>query len=126
LLGTTVVEVGLDIAAIPLMAVVNAQRFGLASLHQLRGRLARGPEASPGKCILFGSADSHHRLELLAACKDGFAVAAADLAERGPGALKGLRQHGRSDFQLFDPLLDHDLVDCLKLSEVRTWLLQLD
>ena len=126
LLGTTVVEVGLDIAAIPLMAVVNAQRFGLASLHQLRGRLARGPKASSGKCILFGSDDSHHRLELLAACRDGFAVAAADLAERGPGALKGLRQHGRSDFHLFDPLLDHDLVDCLKLSEVRTWLLQLD
>ncbi len=126
LLGTTVVEVGLDIEDIPLMAVINAQRLGLASLHQLRGRLARGPKAKQGTCYLFAPNESQSRMDILAQHSDGFAIAAADLAERGPGALQGLRQHGRSDFRLFNPSTDQQMVLALNSSEVRTWLASID
>jgi ATP-dependent DNA helicase RecG len=122
LLGTSVVEVGLDIPAIPWMAVLQAQRFGLASLHQLRGRLARGPQADKGTCILFGEEKSLPRLQKLETCADGFAVSELDLAQRGPGAFSGTRQHGRSDFQIFSPELDADLVEALRHPEVRIWL----
>ncbi|MBL7009046.1 MAG: DEAD/DEAH box helicase [Planctomycetes bacterium] len=122
LLGTTVVEVGLDVADVPRMAVLEAHRLGLASLHQLRGRLARGPAAGDAECWLFADPTALERLEVLERHPDGFAIAEADLAARGPGALRGLRQHGRSDFQLFDPVRDGDLVRALALPKVRSWL----
>ncbi len=122
LLGTTVVEVGLDIPAIPWMAVLQAQRFGLASLHQLRGRLARGAEGDKGTCILFSEKGALPRLRQLEECQDGFTVANLDLAQRGPGAFSGTRQHGRNDFQIFRPEQDGDLVEALCTPEVRIWL----
>lgn len=122
LLGTTVVEVGLDLPAVPSMIVLGADRLGLASLHQLRGRLARGPGASEGTCWLFGEEAGLARLRILEENRDGFAVAEADLAERGPGALRGTRQHGRWDLQLFDPLRDHGLLALLREEPVSGWL----
>jgi ATP-dependent DNA helicase RecG len=110
LCGTTVVEVGLDVPGVEHMLVVGAERLGLASLHQLRGRLARGADARGGECLLFARADRFERLKLLERCADGFRVAEADLAERGPGSLRGTRQHGASGFRLFDPARDADLL----------------
>ena len=123
LCGTTVVEVGIDVPGIEHMLLLGAERLGLASLHQLRGRLARGADSPPGHCrILVGNPDSMERLKALETCEDGFTVAALDLRERGPGTLLGTRQHGASGFSAFDPLEDDDLVQLLRREELRNWL----
>jgi ATP-dependent DNA helicase RecG len=97
LVATTVVELGLDVPNATLMIVEDADRFGLAQLHQLRGRVGRG--AAPGLCLLCASDDDAagegaRRLDTLAATADGFRLAEADLATRGPGELFGARQAG--------------------------------
>jgi ATP-dependent DNA helicase RecG len=95
LVSTTVIEVGVDVANATLMIVEHAERFGLAQLHQLRGRVGRG--SAPGTCVLVarGSGeDSEARLRALLDTTDGFAIAEADLAIRGPGEFLGARQHG--------------------------------
>jgi ATP-dependent DNA helicase RecG len=95
LVSTTVIEVGVDVANATLMIVEHAERFGLAQLHQLRGRVGRG--LAPGTCVLVarGSGeDSEARLRALLDTTDGFAIAEADLAIRGPGEFLGTRQHG--------------------------------
>ncbi|MGB0952078.1 MAG: ATP-dependent DNA helicase RecG [Planctomycetota bacterium] len=123
LCGTTVVEVGIDVPGIEHMLLLGAERLGLASLHQLRGRLARGANSPAGHCrILVGNPDSMERLKALETCADGFTVAALDLRERGPGTLLGTRQHGASGFSAFDPLEDDDLVQLLRRKELRNWL----
>lgn len=122
LMGTTVVEVGLDVPAIPWMVVLHAQHLGLASLHQLRGRLARGPEAPPGKCWVLAEETALDRLRVLESCADGFAVAEMDFLARGPGALRGTRQHGRGDFRVFLPGEDADLLEALNHPRVSAWL----
>jgi ATP-dependent DNA helicase RecG len=96
LVSTTVIEVGVDVANATLMIVEHAERFGLAQLHQLRGRVGRG--RAPGTCVLVArgsSEDSEARLRALLDTTDGFAIAEADLAIRGPGEFLGTRQHGR-------------------------------
>ena len=95
LVSTTVIEVGVDISNATLMIVEHAERFGLAQLHQLRGRVGRG--RAPGTCVLVArgsSEDSEARLRALLDTSDGFAIAEADLAIRGPGEFLGSRQHG--------------------------------
>jgi ATP-dependent DNA helicase RecG len=96
LAATTVVEVGLDVPEATVMVVERAERFGLSQLHQLRGRVGRGQD--PAHCLLFagpGAAPgARERLAVLARTADGFAVAEADLAARGPGQLAGTRQAG--------------------------------
>ena len=95
LVSTTVIEVGVDVPNATLMIVEHAERFGLAQLHQLRGRVGRG--LSPGTCVLVArgsSGDSEARLRALLDTTDGFAIAEADLAIRGPGEFLGARQHG--------------------------------
>jgi ATP-dependent DNA helicase RecG len=95
LVSTTVIEVGVDIPNATLMIVEHAERFGLAQLHQLRGRVGRG--VAPGTCVLVArgsSEDSEARLRALLDTTDGFAIAEADLAIRGPGEFLGTRQHG--------------------------------
>jgi ATP-dependent DNA helicase RecG len=110
LVATTVVEVGVDVPEASLMLVENAERFGLAQLHQLRGRVGRGGQAS--SCLLVAQpgeseeadALARRRLEVLEKESDGFAVAEADLALRGPGQLLGLRQAGVPRWRFADPL----------------------
>jgi ATP-dependent DNA helicase RecG len=102
LVATTVVELGLDVPNATLMIVEDADRFGLAQLHQLRGRVGRGD--APGLCLLCASddgaasGDGAVRLAVLAATADGFRLAEADLAARGPGDLFGPRQTGAPTF----------------------------
>ena len=112
LVSTTVIEVGVDVANATLMVVEHAERFGLAQLHQLRGRVGRG--ARRGTCLLVArgsSEDSEARLAALLETTDGFAIADADLRIRGPGEFLGTRQHGRlPDLRFADLVRDAKLV----------------
>ncbi len=112
LVSTSVIEVGVDVANATLMIVEHAERFGLAQLHQLRGRVGRGSQ--PGACLLFArgsTAESEARLSALVETTDGFAIADADLRIRGPGEFLGTRQSGRlPDLRLADLLRDGDLL----------------
>ena len=101
LVATTVIEVGVDIPNATVLVVEGAEHFGLAQLHQLRGRIGRGTAAS--YCFLCPSSASQsalERLRVLVDTNDGFAVAEADLAERGPGDLQGMNQSGLPDFRM--------------------------
>lgn len=120
LCGTTIVEVGLDVPGVELMMIVGAERLGLASLHQLRGRLARGPLSPAGECLVFAAASALARLRRIEECVDGFQIADADLAARGPGSLRGLRQHGAPGLRLFDPARDADLMELARRREWET------
>lgn len=111
LVATTVVEVGLDVPAAAVMVVEDADRFGLAQLHQLRGRVGRGTRDS--YCILIARGGTA-RLEILTRTSDGFAIAEEDLRQRGPGEVLGSRQHGLPELALADPRRDGPL-----LSEAR-------
>jgi ATP-dependent DNA helicase RecG len=106
LVGTTVIEVGIDVPEATLMIVDGAERFGLAQLHQLRGRVGRGDR--PGRCLLVHEEPlldrARHRLETLARISDGTEIARADLALRGGGDLGGTRQSGLvEDFTWLNP-----------------------
>ena len=108
LVATTVIEVGIDVPEATVMLVENADRFGLAQLHQLRGRIGRGKGAS--HCVLLcsetASAEARDRLSFLEGCSDGFAIAEKDLYLRGPGDLLGSRQSGVPGFRVADPVAD--------------------
>lgn len=93
LLSTQVIEIGVDVPDASMMVVMNAERFGIAQLHQLRGRVGRGTRKS--KCLLIGStANSLKRLNMLGKSSDGFYLANIDLLLRGPGDLLGKKQSG--------------------------------
>lgn len=99
LVSTTVIEVGIDVPNATVMVIEGADRFGLAQLHQLRGRVGRGAERS--YCFLLNSSDSEtacERLSIMTQTQDGFEIAQKDLSMRGPGELLGKRQHGASQF----------------------------
>jgi ATP-dependent DNA helicase RecG len=108
LVSTTVVEVGVDVPNATAMVVEHAERFGLAQLHQLRGRVGRGAHRS--YCILMvgkgASDEARERIQVLADTNDGFAIAERDLELRGPGEFLGVRQHGLPRFSVAD--LSHD------------------
>jgi ATP-dependent DNA helicase RecG len=110
---TTVIEVGVDVPNASLMVIESAERFGLAQLHQLRGRIGRGPRDSV--CILlFGaklSEAARERLAIIHECSDGFEIAARDLAMRGPGEFLGERQSGAPLLRFADLERDKDLVE---------------
>ncbi|MDQ6685347.1 MAG: ATP-dependent DNA helicase RecG, partial [Pseudomonadota bacterium] len=112
LVATTVIEVGVDVANATLMVVEHAERFGLAQLHQLRGRVGRGSAASV--CVLLYAAPlsetSKQRLKAMLETDDGFEIARRDLAIRGPGELLGARQSGAALLRFADPLGDEELL----------------
>jgi ATP-dependent DNA helicase RecG len=111
LVATTVIEVGIDVANATVMLVEHPERFGLSQLHQLRGRVGRGADAS--YCILLGdvSPEAAERLSIFVGTEDGFEIARADLRLRGMGDLFGERQSGIATFRIADPLRDERLSD---------------
>ncbi|MBF6594279.1 MAG: ATP-dependent DNA helicase RecG [Thermaceae bacterium] len=112
LVSTTVIEVGVDIPQATLMVIENAERFGLAQLHQLRGRVGRsGLEAY---CILIAGDSSKKtlsRLKVIEESNDGFFIAEKDLELRGPGELRGLRQSGMPDLRIGDLASDQEIIE---------------
>jgi ATP-dependent DNA helicase RecG len=112
LVATTVVEVGVDVPNATIMVIEQAERFGLAQLHQLRGRVGRG--ASESACILLYdtplSETARQRLDVLRATEDGFVIAEQDWALRGGGDLLGLKQSGFPDYRLADPIAHRELL----------------
>lgn len=111
LVSTTVVEVGVNVPNATMMVIYNAERFGLAQIHQLRGRVGRGDAQSYCVLINHGQSDiAIERMKILQQSTDGFLIADKDLELRGPGELFGLRQHGIPKFLIADLALDHDLL----------------
>ncbi len=111
LVCTTVVEVGVDVPNATLLLVEHAERFGLSQLHQLRGRISRGPVG--GECHLFAepaSEDGRKRLQAFVKLRDGFALAEEDLRLRGVGEFFGARQHGLGELRFGDLIADADLL----------------
>ncbi|MFC8191307.1 ATP-dependent DNA helicase RecG [Cellulomonas sp. NPDC057328] len=133
LVSTTVIEVGVDVPDATVMVVLDADRFGLSQLHQLRGRVGRGTR--PGLCLLVSAAepgtDAHTRLETLASTTDGFRLAALDLELRHEGDVLGAAQHGRgSSLRLLRVTRDADVIDTARAdarglvaqdAELATW-----
>ena len=115
LVSTTVIEVGINNPNATLMMIENAERFGLAQLHQLRGRVGRGDAQS--YCIFINvkkSKESVERLQVLENSNDGFYIASEDLKLRGPGDFFGIRQSGDMDFKIADI---YNYADMLKLAQ---------
>lgn len=111
LVSTTVVEVGVNVPNATVMMIENAERFGLAQLHQLRGRVGRGKHQS--YCIMVNTSDqdgTQERLDILNRSNDGFYIASEDLKLRGPGDLFGLRQSGDMEFKIADIFTDADML----------------
>jgi len=113
LVATTVVEVGIDVANATVMLIEHADRFGLAQLHQLRGRVGRGGHQS--YCLLMGpsrlSEEARRRLEALVKSHDGFVIAEEDMSIRGPGEFFGTRQWGPTDLRVANLLRDATILE---------------
>jgi ATP-dependent DNA helicase RecG len=113
LVATTVIEVGVDVPNATVMVIEHAERFGLAQLHQLRGRIGRGAQKS--QCILVAQGrmtdDGRARLETMVRTTNGFEIAETDLLIRGPGEFFGTRQSGELGFHVANPLRDRELLE---------------
>jgi ATP-dependent DNA helicase RecG len=116
LVSTTVIEVGVDVANATMMVIEHAERFGLAQLHQLRGRIGRG--AAKSYCVLMTggkvSEDGERRLDAMVRTSDGFQIAELDLELRGPGEFFGTRQAGMPSFQVANLIRDRQLLELAK------------
>lgn len=116
LVATTVVEVGIDVPEATLVVIEHPERFGLAQLHQIRGRVGRAER--PGRCVLLAGREigdlARRRLRILTQVNDGFRLAEEDLRLRGPGELLGTAQHGFPEFHAVDLLRDADLIEAAR------------
>jgi ATP-dependent DNA helicase RecG len=116
LVSTTVIEVGVDVSNATVMVIEHAERFGLAQLHQLRGRIGRG--AAKSYCILMTggkvSEEGDRRLDAMVRSNDGFQIAELDLELRGPGEFFGTRQAGMPSFQVANLIRDRQLLEAAK------------
>lgn len=121
LVATTVIEVGVDVANASVMVIEHAERFGLAQLHQLRGRVGRGAEKS--YCVLITgdkiTPEAESRLDAMVRTQDGFELAEIDLEQRGPGEFFGTRQAGLPDFRIANLLRDRKLLELAKNEATR-------
>ena len=121
LVATTVIEVGVDVPNATVMVIEHAERFGLAQMHQLRGRVGRGKAKS--FCVLLTgervSPEAEARLDTLVRTEDGFELAEFDLAQRGPGEFFGTRQAGLPDLRVADLLRDRKLLEWAKMEAAR-------
>jgi len=121
LVSTTVIEVGVDVANATVMVVEHAERFGLAQLHQLRGRVGRGSDKS--YCILMTGERvtelGEERLNAMVRTQDGFELAELDLSQRGPGEFFGTRQAGLPEFRVANLLRDRQLLELAKQEAAR-------
>jgi ATP-dependent DNA helicase RecG len=121
LVATTVIEVGVDVPNATVMVVEHAERFGLAQLHQLRGRVGRG--AARSYCVLMTgprvSPLAEERLNAMVRTQDGFELAELDLTLRGPGEFFGTRQAGLPDFRVANLVRDRQLLELAKLEAAR-------
>ena len=121
LVSTTIVEVGVDVANATCMVIEHAERFGLAALHQLRGRIGRG--SFPSYCFLVWSEplteEAKQRLKVMKESTDGFEIAEQDLAIRGPGDIAGTAQSGLLDFTFADPIRDTELLEAARADAAK-------
>ena len=112
LVSTVVIEVGIDVGNATVMVIENCERFGLAQLHQLRGRVGRSGHQS--YCILVCGSDSEtarKRNEIMCSTEDGFVIAEEDLKLRGPGEIFGTRQHGLPELNITDLVKNADMLE---------------
>ena len=122
LVSTLVIEVGVDVPNATVMMIEHAERFGLAQLHQLRGRIGRG--AAKSTCILLGepeTEEAQRRLQVMCETTDGFRIAEEDLRLRGPGEFFGTRQHGMPELMIGNVVEDYDLLR-LARKEAFAWI----
>ncbi len=121
LVSTTVIEVGVDVANATLMVIENAERFGLAQLHQLRGRVGRGPDQSA--CLLVADVhnnpEARRRIEIMCETNDGFRIAEVDLELRGPGEMIGTRQSGVPAFRYANIVRDRKALEIARVEAER-------
>jgi ATP-dependent DNA helicase RecG len=126
LVGTTVIEVGVNVPNASVMVIESTEKFGLSQLHQLRGRVGRGSEKS--FCILLTgnklTYEARERLKVVCATNDGFMIAEKDLEIRGPGDIEGTRQSGELNFKLASIVQDRNILDAAK--DVASTLLETD
>jgi len=121
LVSTTVIEVGVDVPNATIMVIEHAERFGLAQMHQLRGRVGRG--AAKSYCILLTGAtispEAELRLDAMVRTQNGFELAEVDLQQRGPGEFFGTKQAGLPEFRVANLARDRDLLELAKLEAAR-------
>ncbi len=121
MVSTTVIEVGVDVPNATVMVIENSERFGLAQLHQLRGRVGRGGQQS--YCILMSSEklsqDARERLQTMVSTNDGFKIAEADLKLRGPGDLQGTQQSGLLSLKIADIVQDGNIVKAARFTALE-------
>ena len=121
LVGTTVIEVGVNVPNASVMVIESSEKFGLSQLHQLRGRVGRGAEKS--YCILLTgqklSADARERIKIMVATNDGFKIAEKDLELRGPGEIEGTKQSGVLAFKLASIVDDKSMLEVARTAVAK-------